>query len=414
MTSSVASYVQELLYEQDCVVIPDFGGFIANFLSAGYQSATGVYVPPKKRIAFNEVLKFDDGLLSSYISHRQEINRTEALSLIATFVKEIKDTLQSDQKFVFEHLGTFRLNAEGKLLFEPATDTNYYAEGYGLANLFLAKNKAGQPIAATEERQEPVIIPLEVPEAVPPQPYDEAVTPIIAEEHDEIIDVFPDYTEPESKEIHFPVKSFPWWLAACVAVLCMVGFTVYFYRTNQRQEASLGMLNPVYSLLEKTPFMEAKRHGVSLGIAANPAKYADSALKNLLIHTSHPYFENPVVLGDAQVSTFEKYSKNDTLQLNESKLGQNSETNPTHTLKQPEARYYVIAGAFESRHNANNLKRLLALNGYESVKILSPSRGEYLIKVAAAGFKSFSKAAQETERVSEITGEDAWILRNRN
>ena len=45
--------VYQLLKENDCVIIPDFGGFVANYFEAKVDLPTQEFYPPGKRIACN-------------------------------------------------------------------------------------------------------------------------------------------------------------------------------------------------------------------------------------------------------------------------------------------------------------------------------------------------------------------------
>ena len=69
MKKSVSYYISELLFLHDCVIIPDFGGFIGKKRSAILNTTTGTLNPPSKQIVFNKNLNANDGLLISYISN---------------------------------------------------------------------------------------------------------------------------------------------------------------------------------------------------------------------------------------------------------------------------------------------------------------------------------------------------------
>ena len=68
MNKMVEYYISELLFLHDCVIIPNFGGFVGNPKSAKLNKITGVLSPPSKQILFNANLKTNDGLLITHIS----------------------------------------------------------------------------------------------------------------------------------------------------------------------------------------------------------------------------------------------------------------------------------------------------------------------------------------------------------
>ena len=53
MNKPVEHYISELLFLHDCVILPDFGGFVGNPQSAKLNKITGILSPPSKQILFN-------------------------------------------------------------------------------------------------------------------------------------------------------------------------------------------------------------------------------------------------------------------------------------------------------------------------------------------------------------------------
>jgi len=71
----INQYIKELLLLNDCVIIPQFGGFVANYKPATIEN--NKFFPPTKEVAFNNKLTSNDGLLINYIS---EIEDTDYFS----------------------------------------------------------------------------------------------------------------------------------------------------------------------------------------------------------------------------------------------------------------------------------------------------------------------------------------------
>ena len=63
----LARHIEILLLENDCVIIPDFGGFIAHYQPARYIKEENLYLPPVRTIGFNPQLTINDGLLVNRI-----------------------------------------------------------------------------------------------------------------------------------------------------------------------------------------------------------------------------------------------------------------------------------------------------------------------------------------------------------
>ena len=68
----ISQYIKEILLLNDCVIIPDFGGFVANYKPAMIENNR--FFPPTKEIAFNNKLISNDGLLINYISEAEGVD----------------------------------------------------------------------------------------------------------------------------------------------------------------------------------------------------------------------------------------------------------------------------------------------------------------------------------------------------
>jgi hypothetical protein len=62
--ASVNDYLKKLLYQYDCIVVPELGAFLTHYQPASFTESSGLYLPPRKRVAFNEALRLDDGILA--------------------------------------------------------------------------------------------------------------------------------------------------------------------------------------------------------------------------------------------------------------------------------------------------------------------------------------------------------------
>ena len=52
----IDSYISDLLYRYECVILPDFGAFLTQYQSAQIQENTLAFNPPKKKLSFNSQL----------------------------------------------------------------------------------------------------------------------------------------------------------------------------------------------------------------------------------------------------------------------------------------------------------------------------------------------------------------------
>src|ERR1043165_8799138 len=93
----VGKHIGSLLYEHDCVIVPDFGGFVAN-----------------------------------HIVNSEKTNYTQALRYIDHFVSGINEQLKKGTKVKIDEVGTLYLDVERNVQFEPDT-TNFLMDAFGLS-----------------------------------------------------------------------------------------------------------------------------------------------------------------------------------------------------------------------------------------------------------------------------------------
>ena len=82
MKKTIDTYISELLFLHDCVIIPEFGGFVGNNKSAVLNKNTNTIYPPSKKILFNKNLRTNDGLLINHISNSEVISNEKSKELV--------------------------------------------------------------------------------------------------------------------------------------------------------------------------------------------------------------------------------------------------------------------------------------------------------------------------------------------
>ena len=128
---TVANYISDLLYRYECVIVPNFGGFVTNEISAKVNHFTHTFYAPSKQLTFNSHLQNNDGLLANYIATSKNISYSEALSTIEKEVATWNISLINEE-LELENIGSFHLNSEGQLIFEPNIVVNYLTSSFGL------------------------------------------------------------------------------------------------------------------------------------------------------------------------------------------------------------------------------------------------------------------------------------------
>ncbi|MDR1757305.1 MAG: hypothetical protein LBR65_10200 [Culturomica sp.] len=131
-------YISDLLFLHDCVILPDFGGFICNYRSACVDEATGTIRPPSKDILFNRNLTHNDGLLANWIVNKEDTSYDKAMKLIEVFCEELKVRLNQRQRVVFGDVGVFYTDRRFNIIFESG-DSNFLADTYGMSEVEAPK-----------------------------------------------------------------------------------------------------------------------------------------------------------------------------------------------------------------------------------------------------------------------------------
>jgi len=129
----VDKHISDLLYNHDCVIVPQLGGFVANYASAKIHPTQHTFTPPSKKIVFNTNLKNNDGLLANHITQFDNTTYPEALKYIDRFVENTNTQLKNGEKVVITDVGKLFLDVERNIQFEPDTNTNHLLDAFGLA-----------------------------------------------------------------------------------------------------------------------------------------------------------------------------------------------------------------------------------------------------------------------------------------
>ena len=132
MNKTVEHYISELLFLHDCVILPNFGGFIGNPQSAKLNKTTGVLSPPSKQILFNANLKTNDGLLITHISNKEGITQEVAKNEVENYATKITDKLTKSKVLRIDKIGLFTLGREENIIFLQDSVNNYSLDAFGM------------------------------------------------------------------------------------------------------------------------------------------------------------------------------------------------------------------------------------------------------------------------------------------
>lgn len=197
--------VKELILDNDRVVLPGLGSFVAEVVPSTFSDKGYTINPPYRRLFFRP--KPDEGdELAAFYASTNNVDKAMAERIIKDFVAELKPMLHTKKTIVFPGLGRLRATKENAIFFVANEDLDIYPAGFGLEPISLKTHQetkeevsaavAGlksllgetvpekpaqplkpepEPVAKTEPVAEPE--PLVEPEPVQPVESEPVVTP---------------------------------------------------------------------------------------------------------------------------------------------------------------------------------------------------------------------------------------------
>jgi hypothetical protein len=145
----------------DCVVVPGWGAFIANYGRACYDDDRSVLMRPRRAIGFNPSVNHNDGLLAQSLVRHEGLDYDEAVRFIADSVTTFRQQLAMGSEVSMGRLGYFRSNEGDLVEFVPFSKANATDQFYGLADFEIstveALERAAQEAADVEEAPAAVV-----------------------------------------------------------------------------------------------------------------------------------------------------------------------------------------------------------------------------------------------------------------
>ena len=127
----ITNYLKELLNDNECVIIPEFGAFISKRHSATIDYVNHSFLPPYKEIVFNNKLTNNDEILVDFISKKENISKEDSLTKIQNFVNQTAAILDVNNEYVMEGLGKMR-KFGNDYVFEVSHSENLLGDSFGL------------------------------------------------------------------------------------------------------------------------------------------------------------------------------------------------------------------------------------------------------------------------------------------
>ncbi|KAA6331122.1 hypothetical protein EZS27_020240 [termite gut metagenome] len=117
--TELAYHIEILLLENDCVVVPELGGFVTHYAPARWVDKEKIFFPPTRTIGFNPKLKINDGLLVQSYMTKYNISFPDATQMIKKEVEEFVTCLNEKGKVDLPNVGEIHYTLHGTYEFTP-------------------------------------------------------------------------------------------------------------------------------------------------------------------------------------------------------------------------------------------------------------------------------------------------------
>ena len=148
---SMIEHIEYLMLSNDCVVVPGFGAFIAQYTSSNNCAQNSTFTSPNRSISFNASINHNDGLLANSIAKKALIPYAEALKQIEKSTTICRQALSDGSEVPFGRLGFFISNAEGHIEFIPFHHELANDDFFGLQSFSFPTLAERNAQVATEE-----------------------------------------------------------------------------------------------------------------------------------------------------------------------------------------------------------------------------------------------------------------------
>lgn len=189
----LSKMVKELILDNDRVVLPGLGSFVAEVVPSTFSDKGYTINPPYRRLFFRS--KPDEGdELAAFYARTNNVDKAMAERIIKDFVAELRPMLHTKKTIVFPGLGRLRATKENAVFFVANEDLDIYPAGFGLEPIslkthqetreevsaavvglksLLSETVQEMPVQPARPEPEPAVEPEPVAEPVPVQPAQE-------------------------------------------------------------------------------------------------------------------------------------------------------------------------------------------------------------------------------------------------
>ena len=405
----LADHIRPLLRDHDCVIIPDFGGLVADVSPARAQPGRQALSPPTKLVAFNQALTRNDGLLVDALSQHAGLPIAQARELVRTAVANLQQELDATNRTELPGIGIFRRASGRGLAFEYTGTDNLLASAFGLPELAARPVRAGE---ARAQRPQPVLRGANTRRArwarlLPGGLVAVAVGLLLLVNYQGMQNVG-----------HLPVSwqklpKLAWssQRAASPAVVTepqLATLGQHDFTDNSRPTEGITPLAATTSTPVAEPTLQAAKPALSAANAIPASEAAEGGIGKSILSTTVPA-ESAANIAGAGKNPAPVVPTGAVATLARGSAPAASVIKST-TIKSRTGRFYVIAGAYSSLANAEKGRRTLLRAGHPA-RVILPYPGSRWFRLTAAEYPDRASAEREAQRLRASTHSDYITLK---
>lgn len=365
----LAKHIEILLLNNDCVIVPGFGGFMAHHVDAVYDEEENLFLPPSRTLGFNPQLHINDSLLAQSYVEAYDISYPDAVKRIDAEVQEMRQTINNQGFFELPDIGVIQNNDDGNLEFEPCSAGILTPELYALTSFEFKE------LTFIPEKPEEAPATVAIPIASPSAPVPEVVENAISEPEQQEVDDEYEYNDEDEKVVTIKISTLRKFAAAAVVLLIVVCAAIPFGEFNldglQRSSIDTGFLTKVMPKAQTTTPED-------LG--------AIKVINNSVVRTDRPEKENK-----KETATETQVSK------------ENEKVVENKTV------FVIVLASRVAKNNAESYVASLKKKGVKDARVINASNGS---KVICGKYQSESEARNGAQELREMSSEfnDAWVM----
>lgn len=343
-------HIEILLLSNDCVIVPDLGGFMAHHIDARYDENDHMFLPPLRTLGFNPQLTMNDSLLAQSYVEAYDMSYPEALRRIEDEVNELKQHLETEGYYEMNDIGVLELNEDGKYIFSPCEAGILTPQLYGLSSFEMEPLKNQQKQQLQQQQEETA----EVAETV-------------AIETNEILE------EEDTDDRAIIIKMS--WVRNTVAIAAAI--LAFFLMT--------------------TPVSNSENN-----------YQAVSNLNNSILAGMMPKDSNMKKIDVSKLEQAKPVIKRDSAQT--VKDVKTPEKTSTVTVKAESAPIYrIVLASYITKKNANTFVEELHKKGYRDAEVFIRNN---VTRVVYGNFKTINEAYNKLNSIQQQEGfEEAWVMK---